>query len=227
MIGALLGGGAAIGSVPSSPYGRWPRSLGRSRMIIGTAKAATPSITQISPSAMRQPTCSVRAASSGRNSNWPVATLAVRMPTTRPRRATNQRAEIVAPSTSAVMPVPRPITTPHSSTRCQTCVMNSEATRAEHDDQQRRQRHVAQAVAVQQRRRERRHQPEQDEADRQRRGDFGRAPAEFLLQRHDEHAGRADGAGRDQRGEEGHADHRPAVMNIAAGEGGGQPVRNH
>ena len=58
-----------------------------------------------------------------------MATLAVRMPTTRPRRATNQRAAIVAPSTSAVMPVPSPITTPHSSIRCQTCVIASEATR--------------------------------------------------------------------------------------------------
>ncbi len=55
MIGALFGGGDTIGSVPSSPYGRRPRSLGRSRMIIATAKAATASITQISASAFRQP----------------------------------------------------------------------------------------------------------------------------------------------------------------------------
>ena len=54
-IGALFGGGAGSGSVPSSPNGRRPRSLGRSRMIISTAKAATPSTTQTRPSAIRQP----------------------------------------------------------------------------------------------------------------------------------------------------------------------------
>ena len=184
-------------------------------------------MTQISPSAMRQPKRSVRLASSGRNTNCPVATLAVRMPTTRPRRATNQRAAIVAPSTSAVMPVPSPITTPHSSISCQTCVMNSDATRPETTTSCADSVDVAQPVAVHQRRGERRHQSEQDEADRQRRGDLRGAPAEFLLQRHDEHAGRADRAGGDQRGEEGHADHHPAVMDIAAGEGGRQPVRDH
>ena len=55
MIGALLGGGAGSGSVPSSPNGRRPTSLGRSRMTISTANAATPSITQTSASAIRQP----------------------------------------------------------------------------------------------------------------------------------------------------------------------------
>lgn len=49
------------------------------------------------------------------------------MPITRPRRATNQREAIVAPSTNAVMPVPIPITTPHSRMSCQTCVMASDA----------------------------------------------------------------------------------------------------
>ena len=55
MIGAVLGGGAGNGSVPSSPNGRRPTSLGRSRITISTANAATPSITQINPSAIRQP----------------------------------------------------------------------------------------------------------------------------------------------------------------------------
>ena len=98
-------------------------------MTISTAKAATPSITQISASAIRQPYASVRLANSGRKASCPVATLAVRMPTTSPRRAANQRAAIVAPRTSAVMPVPSPITTPHSNTNCQTCVIASDATR--------------------------------------------------------------------------------------------------
>ncbi len=60
-----------------------------------------------------------------------MATLAVRMPTTSPRRAANQRAAMVAPSTSAVMPVPMPITTPHSSINCQTFVIASEVTSAD------------------------------------------------------------------------------------------------
>ncbi|MEH2589158.1 hypothetical protein V1273_002997 [Bradyrhizobium sp. AZCC 1721] len=131
MIGMLFGGGAGSGSVPSSPNGLKPTSLGRSRMIISTAKAATPSVTHTRPSAIRQPYVSVRLASSGRKASCPVATLAVRMPTTRPRRATNQRAAIVAPSTSAVMPVPSPIITPHSSMSCQTCVIASDAARPE------------------------------------------------------------------------------------------------
>ena len=60
---------------------------------------------------------------------WPVAVLAVRMPTTRPRRPTNQRVATVAPRTSAVMPVPNPTTKPQSRTSCHTCVMNSDSTR--------------------------------------------------------------------------------------------------
>ena len=132
---------------------------------------------------------------------------------------TNQRAAMVAPSTSAVMPVPMPITTPHSSISCQTLVMASEANSADTTISCAAKRDVAQAIAVEQGGRERRHQPEQDEADRQRGGNFRGRPAEFMLQRDDEDAGRADGAGRDQRGQEGDADHHPAVVDIAAGEG--------
>jgi len=131
MIGAVLGAGAGNGSVPSSPYGLKPRSLGRSRMIMSTAKAATPSIPHISASATRQPIRSVSLASIGRNTNWPVATLAVRIPTASPRRAENQRAATVAPSTSAVMPVPIPTTTPHNSINCQSFVIASDVTSAE------------------------------------------------------------------------------------------------
>ncbi|MGY4470426.1 hypothetical protein ACVWWK_006135 [Bradyrhizobium sp. LB9.1b] len=55
------------------------------------------------------------------------------------------------------------------------------------DDELSQQRDVAQAVAVQERGSERRHQPEQDEADRQRGRDLRRAPAELFLKRNDEH----------------------------------------
>ncbi len=71
-------------------------------------------------SAARQPQCCATLASSGRKTNCPVALLAVSIPTTRPRRALNQRVATVAPSTSAVMPVPRPTTTPQNARRCQT-----------------------------------------------------------------------------------------------------------
>src|SRR2546430_1319973 len=79
---------------------------------------------------------------------------------------------------------------------------------------------MSQPVAVQQGGRERRHQPEQNKTDRQRRGNLRGGPAELFLQRHDEHAGRADRAGADQRGKKGHTDHHPAVVDVAAGEGG-------
>ena len=126
-IGALFGGGASTGSVPSSPNGRRPRSLGRSRINSSTQNAAIASITHTIANATRQPNRSVMLARSGRNTSCPVATLAVRMPTTSPRRAENQRAAIVAPNTSAVMPVPMPITTPQSSISCQTWLIASEA----------------------------------------------------------------------------------------------------
>ncbi len=49
-------------------------------------------MTHIRESAARQPMASVTCARIGRKTNCPVATLADKMPTTRPRRATNQRA---------------------------------------------------------------------------------------------------------------------------------------
>jgi hypothetical protein len=48
------------------------------------------------------------------------------------------------------------------------------------------------------------------------------ASAELALERNDQHAGRAHGAGRHQHGQEGDANHDPAVMDISAGESGGQ-----
>ncbi len=67
----------------------------------------------------RQPQASTMAASSGRKMSCPVALLAVRMPMARPRRRVNQRFTTVAPSASAVMPVPTPTTKPQSRISCQ------------------------------------------------------------------------------------------------------------
>ena len=48
--------------------------------------------------------------------------LAANSPTTRPRWAVNQRLATMAPSTSAVKPVPQPSTNPHSTNSCHSCV---------------------------------------------------------------------------------------------------------
>ena len=61
----------------------------------------------------------------GRKISCPVALAAVRMPETRPRRATNQRPTTVATSAMAIDPVPSPTMTPHSSTSCHEAVMNT------------------------------------------------------------------------------------------------------
>ena len=64
----------------------------------------------------------------GRKTSCPVALEAVISPITSPRRWLNQRVATVAPSTSAVIPVPTPMTTPQSRTICQTSVMKKDAT---------------------------------------------------------------------------------------------------
>src|SRR5438445_322776 len=71
-------------------------------------------------------------ASSGRKSICPVAVLAVSTPITVPRRATNQRLTTVAPSTIAVVPVPRPTRIPQVRTSCQLdCICEVRATPAQ------------------------------------------------------------------------------------------------
>ena len=86
----------------------------------GTTIIATPAT---SSAAGLQPYRLTIIASIGRNTSWPVAVLAVRTPSTTPRRSTNHRLTTVAPSTIAVIPVPAPTTTPQSSTSCQGAVI--------------------------------------------------------------------------------------------------------
>jgi hypothetical protein len=57
-------------------------------------------------------------ASIGRNTSWPVAFAADSIPSTRPRRASNQRLATMAASTIDVTPVPVPTSTPHNSVNC-------------------------------------------------------------------------------------------------------------
>src|SRR5215213_5539822 len=61
---------------------------------------------------------SVRLARMGRKINCPVAPAAVRMPITRPRRATNQRLAMVAANTRAMDPVPTPTSSPQVISNC-------------------------------------------------------------------------------------------------------------
>ena len=63
--------------------------------------------------------------SSGRKTSWPEAPAAVRMPVTRPRRATNQRLVTVAAKASAIEPVPRPTSRPQHSISCQAAVIQT------------------------------------------------------------------------------------------------------
>ena len=77
--------------------------------------------------------------------------------------AENQRVATVAPSTSAVSPVPTPTTMPHSSDELPDLRHGQRARRARPRSSARAaaEHHAAQAEAVHERRRERAHQPEQ------------------------------------------------------------------
>ena len=107
-----------------SPYGAMPSSPGWSRTISSTSTRQAPQAATAGMTAIRQPACWASQAAAGRNSNCPVAVLAASRPSTRPRRAVNQRLATVAPSTMAVMPVAKPTIRPQVSQSCQISVMN-------------------------------------------------------------------------------------------------------
>lgn len=92
-----------------------------------TGAAATSAAAAIASTATRQPQSSTSHATSGRNTSWPLAVLADSSPITSPRSESNQRVATVAPSASAVIPVPPPTTTPHNSTNCQLVCMSEVA----------------------------------------------------------------------------------------------------
>ena len=75
--------------------------------------------TETAIEAARQEEDAVRLAITGRNISCPAAAAAVRMPVTRPRRATNHRLAIVAAKTMAIEPVPSPISRPQVRISCQ------------------------------------------------------------------------------------------------------------
>jgi hypothetical protein len=73
----------------------------------------------------RQPMLSAIAATGGRMTSCPVACPAVSTPITSPRRVTNQRSAMVAASTSAIDPVPPPMSTPQKIRSCHEAVMKT------------------------------------------------------------------------------------------------------
>ena len=113
------------GSSAVAPNACSPTSCGWSRISNRTsgttARAATATVTE----AGRHPWCSVSAARIGRKISCPVAFAAVRMPLTRPRRATNHRVETVATNAMDIDPVPMPTSSPQHSSSCQLAVMNT------------------------------------------------------------------------------------------------------
>ncbi len=110
------------------PYGRSPRSSGRSRMKISTTTNTIAAAPATSSAAARHPCDSTSCASEGRKISCPVALAADNIPRTRPRRSSNQRLAMMAASTIDVTPVPVPTSTPQSSVSCHCdciCVVNA------------------------------------------------------------------------------------------------------
>ncbi len=116
-------GSTSSAAVP--PYGTTPRSRGRSRSSHATSGMTASAAAVVPRDAARQPHTESIQATSGRKISCPAAPPAVRMPETRPRRATNQRPVTVATSDSAIEPVPSPTSTPHSRISCQLVVMKT------------------------------------------------------------------------------------------------------
>ena len=82
----------------------------------GSISSTTGISARITPATTSGTMCQVwettRLASSGRNTSWPEALLAVSSPTTRPRRCTNQRLAMAVASPTMPAPEPSPTSTP-------------------------------------------------------------------------------------------------------------------
>ena len=169
----------------------------------GTSSSAKP---LTSPAAHRQPGPSASCAIAGRNTSWPVELAAEKTPTTTPRCRTNHRLATIAPKTSASEPVPMPTAKPHSSHSCQAPFITSVRPGADRDQEQGGGDHPADAEPLHERGRERRRQAVDDQVEGDRAAGGGPRPAELLLQRLEQRAGRgAEAGGGDQRG---HRDRR-------------------
>src|SRR5438045_9344491 len=88
-----------------------------------TANTPTIASPATETAADRQPYAIASQASAGKNTIWPLALLAVRIPVTRPRRVENQRFATTAASGTPTAPVAPPTSTPQSRSSCQGAVM--------------------------------------------------------------------------------------------------------
>ena len=96
-----------------------------------TTRNTTPAVAATVYVTLRQPCAVTSRASTGRKTSCPVALAAESMPSTRPRRASNQRLTTIAASTMAVTPVPVPTSTPQKSVSCHCeCMVEESATPA-------------------------------------------------------------------------------------------------
>ena len=177
--------------------------------ISSAAASATSSV------AACQPTAVASQASGGRKTSCPVAVLAASRPIASPRLVANQRLTIVAPSTIATTPTPRPDEeAPEQDQLPGRGHQRARGDRERHEPHREIDR-APDADRLHQRRGERAHQAVEEDVDRDRRRDRRAAPAEGVLERHDQHRGRGAHRGRDQQQHEGHADRDPGIVHPA------------
>ena len=100
-----------------------PTAAGLSARTSSTNGTSSAVATVTTSAAARQPGPAASATITGRNTSWPVALAAEKIPVTRPRWASNHRLATMAPNTRAMDPVPAPMATPQSSHSCQAAVM--------------------------------------------------------------------------------------------------------
>lgn len=105
-----------------SPKRVVPSSAGELRKKISTRGTTARAAPATSSDACRHPLMSTNPAIRGKNTSWPVALPALRIPTTSPRLATNHRSTTVATKTRAIEPDPTPIRMPQVSLSCQESV---------------------------------------------------------------------------------------------------------
>ena len=194
---------------------RRPVSCCRNFSTSGTTASAPAAI---SSEACRQPGFWASAAMNGRNTSCPAALPAVRMPITRPRLLTNQVLAMVAANTSAIDPVPRPISRPQVSRICHDWLTSTVSALPGADQHERARRSRARMpkrsirAAANGAVRPNSTRLMLTAADSDRGG-----PAELALQRHHQHAGRGPESGGAHQGEERDGGHDPGRVDAAPG----------
>src|SRR5258708_7077561 len=190
--------GGAGSSASVAPYARSPTSAGRSRMNSATSGIPSSAAPATTSADARHPKFTASHASAGRKISCPVAPAAVKAPSTRPRRWTNQRFATMAASTVAIEPVPTPTTTPHSRSSCHGwCMKTVSPDPAD----------TAHKAAG-----KRCEEAEQHQVEGARDRDRCARPSELVLEGDDQDAGRRANPRRAQQREPGDSGHDPAVM---------------